>query len=658
MAPPTPFKFLDIGTKMGSYKIGDHIPARKDTTNIFHPRFVGEGIPPANTFHAVMHERAAKWIPDGEAWCIEEAWFACSPEYDFRVTDPSGYIWGLPAIVPTCPKKLFASSSDLITWNTLVMMKLQWIDSIPREWIEITTQSLEAWNARDEQSPFLPDNRRGYARVTPIALYKLGIPDSAVLTLSEYPLQGLGLYDDLETCEQYSGYVWFSWTTKTVQPAHIDSALQAMIDQSSRQGASAAGEPSRISDPSTLSTTTGFKGSYASTFPSAPPYPDSSGDVNMKSSADKRSRESPDSTLKPAGKLLKTSGVATATSTKDVMSSSCATDSATFDGSNDAAPKAPTIRWRAKDAAEAKQSVRQMHRRIPAWKLKLCAEVLNASPADLARIAEVTEIQFATVELVDVAAQCLIEIAKEIESANVSAGAADTAAAAPSQDEKESVSDKSASPEPERESKTTAEGSADKDDLHKEATDRCATAQDPSKSNSTAVVQSQGATASLEGSASKRENESTRDSTQGWITRFLKGEHDLLWPTGLAPSTGPTLLTGVKMGDSDHLIDNLMEWEGKFESADLEKHKQFLQEAQLIACDNPLEATAWENGYVPEARGLPSDQLDIRIQGALPPLAYMVSRPRQPITAGEELWRRFDAGVRLAIWVWRVHQGV
>ena len=77
---------------MGCYRIGDHIPARKDTTNIFHPRFAGEGIPPANTFHAVMHERAAKWIPDGEVWCIEEAWFAHSPEYDFRVADPSGYI--------------------------------------------------------------------------------------------------------------------------------------------------------------------------------------------------------------------------------------------------------------------------------------------------------------------------------------------------------------------------------------------------------------------------------------------------------------------------------------------------------------------------------------------------------------------------------------
>ena len=242
MAPSMPFKFLDIGTKMGHYKIGDHIPVRDDTSNIFHPLFVGEGIPPANTFHAVTYDRVAKRIRDGEEWCTVEAWFAHSPDHDFRVKDPPGYIWGLPVIVPTCPKKLFAlgprkkyvdivtdtlhaSSSDLITWNTLVMMKLNWIDSIPREWIEITTQSLEDSKARDEKSAFLPD---------------LGVPGLAVLTLNEYPMGGLGLYDDLETCEQYSGYVWSNWSTKTVQPAQIDATLQAMIDQSSKQGAETA----------------------------------------------------------------------------------------------------------------------------------------------------------------------------------------------------------------------------------------------------------------------------------------------------------------------------------------------------------------------------------------------------------------------------------
>ena len=113
------------------------------------------------------------------------------------------------------------------------------------------------------------------------------------------------------------------------------------------------------------------------------------------------------------------------------------------------------------------------------------------------------------------------------------------------------------------------------------------------------------------------------------------------------------------MDTSDHLIDSLMEWERKFESADLEKHKQFLQEAQLPVCDSPLEATAWENGFVPEARGISSDQLEFRIQGSLPSLAYMVSRPRQPATAGEDLMRRFDAGVR-PYWLrdWQSYQGV
>ena len=58
---------------------------------------------------------------------------------------------GIAVLVPTCTKKLFAalgpgknyvdivtdtlraSSSDLITWNTLVTIKLNWVSCIPRE---------------------------------------------------------------------------------------------------------------------------------------------------------------------------------------------------------------------------------------------------------------------------------------------------------------------------------------------------------------------------------------------------------------------------------------------------------------------------------------------------------------------------------------------
>ena len=78
--------------------------------------------------------------------CLEEARFQHSVNHDFRIADPSGYIWGLPVLVPTCPKKLFAqgprqkyvdivtdtlhaSSSDL----TLVMLKLSWAGIIPQQ---------------------------------------------------------------------------------------------------------------------------------------------------------------------------------------------------------------------------------------------------------------------------------------------------------------------------------------------------------------------------------------------------------------------------------------------------------------------------------------------------------------------------------------------
>ena len=59
-------------------------------------------------------------------------------------------------------------------------------------------------------------------------------------------------------------------------------------------------------------------------------------------------------------------------------------------------------------------------------------------------------------------------------------------------------------------------------------------------------------------------------------------------------SKGPTLLTGVKRGESDYLTDDLMEWERKFETANLENHKQFLRDAHLTVDNHPMEAAAWE----------------------------------------------------------------
>ena len=123
-------------------------------------------IPSVYTFHSVVQNRVGYQYGAVQQWCNEDAWFDSSPTCDFWVADASKYRWGLPVLVPTCPKKMFmqgprlkyidivtdtlhASSSDLITWNTLVMLKLRWFNEIPRQWLDITTNSLEAWKARD-----------------------------------------------------------------------------------------------------------------------------------------------------------------------------------------------------------------------------------------------------------------------------------------------------------------------------------------------------------------------------------------------------------------------------------------------------------------------------------------------------------------------------
>ena len=130
LVPAVPYKFLDIGTKMGSYKLGEHIPGRNDVDNIYHPRFTRHAIPPVNTFHAVVHGRTSRWIPNIEGWCLEEAWFDHSITYDFRVIDPPGHIWGLPVLVPTCPKKLFSEGPRHKYVDIVVMIKLKWVDII------------------------------------------------------------------------------------------------------------------------------------------------------------------------------------------------------------------------------------------------------------------------------------------------------------------------------------------------------------------------------------------------------------------------------------------------------------------------------------------------------------------------------------------------
>ena len=648
VAPSVPYKFLDIGTKMGSYKLGEHVPKRHDIDNIFHPRYIRDGIPPVNTFHAIVHGRAAKRVNDVDDWCLEEAWFQHSVNHDFRVTDPAGYTWGLPVLIPTCPKKLFAqgprqkyvdivtdtlhaSSSDLITWNTLVMLKLNWVSTIPRQWLEIATQSLEAWKLRDEKSPFLPDNRRGFVRVTPIALSKCGVPDTKIYAMDEFPLHG---HDDYESWSRYQGYVWYGWTTRKTQPMHIDPALQTLIDQSIQLDPNAGSSTYIGGDLGTPAPTTESKRSQLPVWDSEPPFPTSVPDVDMQHSADKRSRDSPDSTLKPEHKSLKTSGVAVATDEKPIIVGTSAVDTSA-ENEHDIEPQ--TVRWNVKEKADVRTTMWRFHHSSPAWKLKTCIDAMKVRPLELSSLAKETGVRFASVDLVEMAVCCLEEITAEIKK-DESKG---SSAASSSHSQRVDV-DKTSQQATSGSTETFTEGQTSGD--QPASTDAAA----PKSASTTeaASTQQQDAVASDEKTKAGDQSDPVSEQPKAWVDRVIKAGHSVLWPQSTTLSLSPTLLTRVKVGEEDHLVDDLMDWERRLENANLDNHMQFLQNAQLTASNHPMEATAWENGFVPEAQGIPSDQLDQRIRGSIPPLAFMVSRPRQPIAAGEELLCRFDAAVR------------
>ena len=65
--------FLDIGTKMGQYHLEELLPRKGDKNNILHPRHTGSGIPPVNTFHSVVQNRAGSQHANIEQWCVESA---------------------------------------------------------------------------------------------------------------------------------------------------------------------------------------------------------------------------------------------------------------------------------------------------------------------------------------------------------------------------------------------------------------------------------------------------------------------------------------------------------------------------------------------------------------------------------------------------------
>ena len=428
--------------------------------------------------------------------------------------------------------------------------------------------------------------------------------------------------------------MWQGWTTRKTQPMHIDPALQSLIDQSMQVDPSAVSFTYIGGDVGTSAPTTESKGSQLPAWESEPPFPDSVSDVDMQHSADKRSRDSPDSTLKPEHKSLKTGGVAVATDEEPIhVGASVANTPAAPEP--DIPPQ--TVRWNVRNKEEVRMIMLRLHHSSPAWKLKICIEAMKVRPIDLSSLAKETSVMFASNELVEMAACCLEEITAEMKKEEAEERHASSSSHIQKAEKKESSQQMTS-----KATETATEGQTSGDQT-------TSTNTEASKSASTAEQ------ASAKPSDAVASNEKTKDTDQSvpvpekpkaWVDRVVNAGHSILWPQSTMLSMSPTLLTGVKMGNEDCLVDDLMDWERRLENANLDNHQQFLRNAQLAVSHHPMEATAWENGFVPEAEGIPSDQLDQRIQGSLPPLAFMVSRPRQPIAAGEELLCRFDAAVR------------
>ena len=140
--------------------------------------------------------------------------------------------------------------------------------------------------------------------------------------------------------------------------------------------------------------------------------------------------------------------------------------------------------------------------------------------------------------------------------------------------------------------------------------------------------------ASKSASDHKEKQESASETHKDWFSRVTKEGQEVMWPpTG--SDQRPTLLTRVQPSDLKSL--ETFGWEDKLETADLEKHTEYLRGRHFIALPHPLEATARENGFVPETHGLPSAELEPRMLPLLPQLSHMVSAPRQPVSAGNAL---------------------
>ena len=90
--------------------------------------------------------------------------------------------------------------------------------------------------------------------------------------------------------------------------------------------------------------------------------------------------------------------------------------------------------------------------------------------------------------------------------------------------------------------------------------------------------QQQDASASSNDPTTKKKTESVSESPKDWFTRVTNEGHEVLWHPK-ASAMCPTLLTGIRSSDPTNI--DTIGWEHKLETANLEKHAEYLRERQF-----------------------------------------------------------------------------
>ena len=109
----------------------------------------------------------------------------------------------------------------------------------------------------------------------------------------------------------------------------------------------------------------------------------------------------------------------------------------------------------------------------------------------------------------------------------------------------------------------------------------------------------------------------SRSSPRSGLTVWLVAGQSILWPQSTTVIVGPTLLTGLKLGEEDRLVDDLMDWERKIGETPIWTITCSSLQGRSTDC---VKSILWKQlpgkmALCQRHKGLPSDQLDQRIQG-------------------------------------------